>query len=258
MNNAQKLAALTKPKNVREIEKGILGSFVDKKQDGIVQKTSFSPSRLAWGSGACARYNWFLFNGVEQHDVITAFAQANMKNGTDSHERMQAAILAGPLDAECEVQLRNDDPPINSFCDVLVKHEGKNVPIEIKTCNQVAFEYRQTSLKAAEYHVFQLLIYMKLLDAELGFIMYENKNTYEKLMIPVHMDDASKKRIDDAFNWMREVYSAYQDEKMPKYFKGRRKNSKICGMCPVKEHCDSVGEGTIDIPLLTKYGDASA
>lgn len=253
MNNAQKLAALTKPKDVLDIESGILGSFVDLQKENHVQKKSFSPSRLSWSSGICARRNWFLFNGVTEKETVSAFAQDNMQNGTDSHERLQKSILSGPLDAECEVQLQSDDPPINSYCDVVVHYNGQDVPIEIKTSNDIAFEYRNAKQKASDYHIFQLLIYMKLLNSDLGFIMYENKNTYEKILIPVRMDAENREIIESAFEWMQKVYKAYEDQQMPMFFKNRRKNSKICNDCPVREHCEQAGQGEVDIPLLTKY-----
>ena len=253
MSNSQKLAALSMPKDVKDITNGILDSFTDKEKDDYTKKTTFSPSRLAWSSGGCARRWAFLFRGVNEIETISAFAQSNMQNGTDSHERMQGFIGKGPLDVDIEEQLQNVDPPINSYCDVIVNYEGKRIPVEIKTSNDVAFEYRKMSKKAADYHILQLLIYMKILKAKLGFLMYENKNTYEKLMIPVRMDAENTEVVESAWEWMQKVRKAFDDDEMPMYFKNRRKNSKICNGCPVRKTCDEYGEGTVDIPLLSKY-----
>lgn len=250
MDNAEKLASFGQPRDIKEITQGIINSFVDIEKDDFVTKTTFSPSRLAWGSGGCPRYWYFLFNGVQYKETVSSFAQNNMQNGTDSHERMQKQIESGPLEVVCEEQLRNEDPPINSYCDVIVEYEDQRVPVEIKTCNDMAFEYRSNSRKPAEYHVLQLLVYMKMLGSDLGFIMYENKNTYEKIMIPIRMTDERKVYIDAVFDWMRNVRKAFDDDEMPKYFKNRRKNSKICGQCPIKEACDEAGNGTVDLPLL--------
>lgn len=250
MNNAERLAGLSQPRDVKEITKGIIDSFVDTDRDEFVKKTTFSPSRLAWNEGRCPRYWYFLFKGVQHKETITSFAKNNMANGTDAHERLQKQISEGPLEVVIEEQLRYSDPPINSFCDVIVEYQGKRVPIEIKTCSQVAYEYRESSRKAADYHILQLLVYMKILDTDLGFIMYENKNGYDKLMIPVRMTPELKAYIDDAFEWMRNALKAFEEDTMPTYFKGRRKNSKMCGRCPIKESCDAAGQGVVDLPLL--------
>lgn len=256
MDNLQKLMNLGRSDDVKDIMKGIRDSFVDDVRDGFVQKKTFSPSRVAWGSGGCPRNWYFLFTGVNSKETISSFAQDNMQNGTDSHARIQDRIMSGPLDVVCEENLEYNDPPINSYCDVIVEYQGKRVPVEIKTCNQVAFEYREGSGKAADYHILQLLVYMKILGSDLGFIMYENKNSYEKLLIPVHMDEVNTETIENAFAWMRETREAFDNSQLPKYFKGRRSNSKICKECPVKAVCDETGDGVVDIPLLKDYSRA--
>lgn len=253
MDNGDRLAGFGQPSDIKLITKGIQDSFIDVTTEEQVKKKTFSPSRLAWGSGGCPRNWYFLFNGVNSKETISSFAKNNMQSGSDGHARMQDQILSGPLDAVCEEQLRNVDPPINSFCDVIVNLEDKRVPIEIKTCNDLAFEYREASRKAADYHILQLLVYMKILGTDLGFVMYENKNTYDKIMIPVRMTPEHQETIDNAWAWMQETRKAYEDDEMPKYFKNRRKNSKICGQCAIKEACDEAGDGTVYIPLLKDY-----
>lgn len=245
---------VTANEEVRSIAEGIKDSFSDVETSGFVQKTSFSPSRLAWGAGGCPRNWFFLFQGVNGVRVDSSDSLDTMQNGTDAHARIQKRLEDGPLDVTCEEQLRYDDPPINSYCDVIVELGHKRVPIEIKTSKAEAFAYRHVQLKPADYHVFQLLVYMKILCSDVGFVMYENKNDYGKLLLPVYMDEHNAKIIDDAFDWMRETRQAYDDGKLPKYFKGRRKNSKICSQCDLKAICDAAGEGVVDIPLLKEYG----
>lgn len=240
---------------VREIAESIRACFSDVETEGFVQKKSFSPSRLAWGSGGCPRNWYFLFHGVQGKRVDSSDSLDTMQNGSDSHARIQKRIMDGDVDAVCEEQLQFSDPPINSYCDVIVNHKGKRVPIEIKTSKSEAFAYRHTSVTPAEYHVFQLLVYMKILETDVGFIMYENKNDYKKIMMPVYMTPENKKIVDDAFEWMRKVKAASDKDKLPKYFKGRRANSKICKDCDLKALCDSVGEGVVDLPLLKDAGE---
>lgn len=253
MNELNSIKFVNASEKVKHIVNGIRDSFHDVETEGFVQKTSFSPSRLAWGSGGCPRNWYFLFKGVQGKRIDTSDSLDTMKNGTDSHARIQKRIEEGPLDVVCEEQLRYSDPPINSYCDVIVEYEGERVPIEIKTAKAEAFAHRQATLQPADYHVFQLLVYMKILGSKLGFIMYENKNDYSKLMLPVHMTPENEALIEDAFEWMRTVRKAYDESTLPDYFPGRRKNSRICGQCDLKSLCDKVGPGKVDIPLLKDY-----
>lgn len=245
-----KTIALNDSDSVKTILKGLRDSFPDEVRDEEVQKKSFSPSALVWGDGVCARRWSLLFDGAHWKSSNDAISIDRMQAGTDGHERIQKRIEKGPLDADIEVNLRNEHPPINSYCDIVANVNGKRVPIEIKTVSDMAFEARKTSQKGAHYHLTQLLIYMRLLDSDEGLLMYENRDTFKKFMVPVYMNDFYREYLDDIFEWMRIVYDSHEDGYFPKVFKGRRKNSRICAGCPVREACDDAPVGDIEIPLL--------
>ena len=238
---------------VKEIIKGLKESFPDIQKDEEVTKTGFSPSALVWGDGICARRWHLLFKGAHWESVDESKAIDRMNAGTDRHERIQDKLKKGPLDVTVEENLRVEYPPINSYCDVVVHKDDKEIPVEIKTVSNDAFAFRKTSLKPATYHLTQLLLYMHILGSDIGFLFYENRDTFEKLVIPVKMTDEYQEYIDYMFEWMIRVYDEHEAGNMAKEFKGKRINSKICKGCPVRKDCESDKyPGTIDIPLLKR------
>ena len=257
MSKLNELAWRGLPEDGKKIVDGFKSSFVESSNTVFTTKKTFSPSKIVWGSGGCPRLWYFLFNGVHTTRTDSSFAKDNMQNGTDSHARMQKRLMDGPLDCEVERELTKESPPIRAFCDVVVatEHDGL-IPIEIKTAKDEAFAFRLVKFDPASYHRLQLLFYMDILDAPYGFLMYENKNTYEKLLIPVFMDKENREYLDKTLDWMRIVRKAYEEDTMPMYFKNRRSNSKICGDCEVRAHCDIVGEGKVMLPLLIKAQEA--
>lgn len=247
----EKILLKHQPEEVKDIVRQIKASFVDSVRDSFTTKTSFSPSTLVFSHGSCPRYWGLAFNGSEWYDSVDAVSMARMNAGTARHEDIQKILEAGPLDIESERNLRNQDPPINSYCDIVINYNGKPVPVEIKTAGSDGFDYRKTHAKPAAYHLTQLLIYMRLLDTDLGFLMYESRDTFEKMLIPVYMKQEYEDYLDYMFDWMRTVYKAHQSSIMPKEFKGKRSNSRICKTCPVRKTCeDGSNPGTVDLPLL--------
>lgn len=249
----QKILYKNQTDEVKNIIKGLKESFPDQVKSETVTKTGFSPSALVWSDGACARRWHLLFHGAHWDSVDESKAMDRMNAGTDRHERIQDRLKEGPLDVTVEQNLRNESPPLNSYCDVVIHQNGKDIPVEIKTVGSDAFSFRQTSLKPASYHLTQLLIYMHILKSDIGFLFYENRDTFEKLVIPVRMTQEYQDYIDYMFSWMDTVYEAHASDEMANEFKGKRKNSRICKTCPVKNDCESDKyPGTIDIPLLKR------
>lgn len=247
----EKLLFINQTEEVKDIVRKIKQSFTDTVKDEFITKKSFSPSSLVWADGACPRRWALAFKGADWYDSIDPVSMARMNSGTARHEQLQEILEAGPLDIESERNLRNEDPPINSYCDIVIKYDGKEIPVEIKTAGNDGFNFRKTSLKPAAYHLTQLLIYMRLLKSDLGFIMYENRDNFEKLMIPVHMTPEREEYLDYLFDWMKSVHNAHKDGEMPAEFKGKRKNSRICKGCPVRKACeDGSNPATITLPLL--------
>jgi CRISPR/Cas system-associated exonuclease Cas4 (RecB family) len=236
----------------KDIVSKIKNSFSDEVTSRDVKKKSFSPSKIVWGEGACPRFWYFMFSGVTVNEVFTHESKRAMQSGTDAHADLQDKLLKrSGLDIVIEQELRYADPPIRAFADgVITTEDGKKIPLEIKTTRTEAYEVRERNFHGADGNIVQLLVYMKILGADKGFLLYEDRNDFRNLVIPVYMDEENTKLVDDLFEWMRQTRRAFDDQTIPAYFKGRRSNSKICKDCPVKELCDNTGEGIVDLPLL--------
>lgn len=221
-----------------------------RRPDKHTQKKTFSPSTIGYGHGTCPRY-WFLaFTGGTFIDTVDALGIANMANGTQAHERIEALFDVSGLRLGNEIEILHSDPPIRGFADVEINWKGKEVIGEVKTTRQEAFLVRQATMKPSPNHLFQILIYMKVRNRDLGFLLYENKNSQEFLIIPVEMNEFNEKLINDAFDWMRAVYKSYIDGQPPNV--PFRANSKICKACPFNKWClsDDSPKGIVDIPAM--------
>jgi CRISPR/Cas system-associated exonuclease Cas4 (RecB family) len=229
------------------VEKAYLDSRRESKH---TQKVSFSPSSIGYGNGTCPRYWYLAFEGGHFEETTDALGVANMMNGTDAHTRLQKLFEQSGVLVATEVEVKLADPPIRGFIDALIRWEGEIVVGEIKTTRQEAFLFRQTSMKPAPNHLFQILIYMKGTGKSQGFLFYENKNTQEFLVIPVEMNERNEKILEDALEWLRTVRKAWEEDKtLPE--RPFRKNNKICKNCPVYELCwNQTGPGEVNIPVM--------
>lgn len=218
-------------------------------KDELVTKTGFSPSQIGYGSGVCARRWNLLFNGAHFVSDYDSTSIDNMQNGTDRHERIQNNFANSELDIEIEKELWHEDPPIHCFVDAIIKNfNGHDIAVEIKTTRSEAYASRRAKNKGPDYQELQLLIYLYLLDLRYGVLLYENKNTHDKLLIPVELTPENKERVEKVFEWMREVYQSYVDKKLPENV--FRSNSKVCKSCPVQKYCSEQPKGDIRIEPL--------
>lgn len=228
----------------KEIEESYLKQ---RRADGFTQKKTFSPSTIGYGQGNCPRYWYYAFNGAEFVETTTAQGLANMQNGSMAHDRIQKVIGNINRDTEFEVEIKNEDPPIRGYVDVVMDWNGEGVVGEIKTTKEEVYAIRQSSMKPSSNHLLQLLIYMKVLKIAQGVFIYENKNTQELCFIPIHVNDRYIKIIDELFWWLREVRAAYETEKLPK--RVATKSTPMCKGCPVKDVCwsEKKDDGVIEI-----------
>jgi CRISPR/Cas system-associated exonuclease Cas4 (RecB family) len=215
-----------------------------KRPDGEMVKKSFSPSSIGYGHGNCPRYWYMAFSGAVFIDSNDAQAIANMKYGTEAHERLQNLIKGqssdlfktnSMKDIKTEVEITNDYPPIRGFIDLVVDWNDNQVIGEIKTAKQEVWDTRQASMSPSTNHLLQLLIYMKLRNAKEGFFIYENKNTQELLIIPVQMTDRNREIIEKTFEWMCGVWDNFKEGSIP--VRPFIKTHSACKNCPIKKEC---------------------
>ena len=215
------------------------------------QKKSFSPSTLVWGNGACPRYWYLAFSGANFIQDNSAYSVANMKSGTDAHARIQKAITDAGIMVEEERPIRCSDPPIFGFADGIIQWEEEQPVLEIKTMKEESFAYRRHA-KPPNYHLMQLLLYMKILNKKLGILLYESKNSHELHAIPVEVKEEYVTWMEYAFDWMRKVRAQWESGEIPK--KPYRSNSKVCKGCPLVAACAAAPAGKTKIEPLEYLG----
>lgn len=238
---------VTENENFPGLIKTIYDSYLIGKIEDNRAKKTFSPSKLVYGEGTCPRFWYLAFKDgrfINKYD--SGKNVAIMENGTKAHERIQEALQKGGLQVESEEWVRNVDPPIAGKLDSKIKWDEKEFLVEIKTCTDEAFERYKKSNNASSYHTLQLLIYMKILKKKHGIILYENKNTQELFAIPLNITQKHVDFLDYMFDWMREVYGAIQDDKLPEV-PFRSNDIKICQKCSLQEICKEYPKGDIKI-----------
>lgn len=227
-----------------EIEESYLRQ---RRPNGFTQKKTFSPSTIGYGHGNCPRYWYYAFTGAEFIESTTAQGLANMQNGSMAHDRIQKVIGNIDRETEFEIEIKNEDPPIRGFADLIMNWDGEEVVGEIKTAKEEVYAHRQSSMKPSSNHLLQLLIYMKVRKAAQGVFIYENKNTQELCLIPIRVNDRYIKIIDELFDWLREVRAAYENDTLPN--RVSTKSTPMCKNCPVKDVCwkEKTDDGVVDI-----------
>lgn len=218
------------------------------KKQKIKAKRNFSPSKLAFGGGKCPRYWYYNFQGdIEQVDTGDYKSQLKRGFGIVNHEYLQNAIIEEDHpDWVMEVQVTNEDPPIFGYVDILDR--TNNVPIEIKNTDAAKFRKAKDSNVAEESHLVQLLVYMKLLKASQGVLLYVNRETLEMHAFTIMLTQSRKDYVEGLFEWMKQVRAAYDNKQKPVRPAGFDQKSWPCKWCPFNNACWSdKDKGTIEI-----------
>lgn len=218
-------------------------------------KKSFAPSGIGYGSGTCPRQWFYGFSGgVIREEDTDAMGIANMAYGTEAHTRIQKVFRDTGILVEEEKKVSTigdpDLPPILGYVDLIINWQGEEVVGEIKTTGSESYVSKKAKSSGAGYHLLQVLIYMKVLGLNKGFLLYENKNTQQLLIVPVTWNVANTKLIDDTFAWMTQVYANWEAGTLPtRPFKSDR--SPACKSCAFTKHCWEDEDGVVTLPVLT-------
>lgn len=210
------------------------------------KKKSFAPSTLVWNHGICPRYWYLAFEGNTFYEYKTGRSITNMDAGSDRHDRIQKALEHAGILIDNERATTFDDPPIFGYVDSFINWNGQEYIVEIKTCNDDAFNRHKSTKTASNYQILQLLIYMKIYKKKNGILLYENKNTHEMLAIPVNINKDHVAFTEYLFDWMRKVWKAWQDKTIPQV-PFRSNDVKICQNCPLQQACKDAPDGIIKI-----------
>jgi CRISPR/Cas system-associated exonuclease Cas4 (RecB family) len=223
------------------IDGNALADFVEeqylkkRREPKFSRKYSFAPSAIGYGNGNCPRYWYLAFNGADVVDETDPLSLAIMSNGSSGHNRIQELFRESGILVSEEVEVKLKDPPVRGFIDVMIRWEDEVIVGEIKTTRSEAFSHRQLTMRPAANHLFQILVYMKATGKKNGFVLYENKNTQEILVIPVTMSDENIAFLEKALDWMRRTHKAYEDDVIPT--RPWTKRNKICKECPMYKLC---------------------
>lgn len=224
-----------------DILKKVIGAIENgyaemRRKPEIIKKNSFSPSAVGYKHTRCPRYHAMRFAGRYMYEDKPSLQSIGvMSGGTGTHERIQQALTHAGFVKEIEKEVVYDDPPIRGFVDVVAEFDGKVVPIEIKTTRTEAFQYRVLNMKGPPYQQYQLLIYMYILDADEGILLYEDNNDKRLLAVPIYMTDENREAVERVFEWMRKIWKAHEEDQLPA--RPWKKTSPNCAGCPLFDEC---------------------
>lgn len=233
-------------KNEAAFLEAIQKAYLARNKSYFYKRITFAPSTLGYNHGNCPRY-WVLgFEGGTVIEKNEAKGFANMSNGISAHTRLQKLFGEAFEVISEEQECRSEDPPIKGFSDNVIKWQGKDMVVELKTARQEVWTFRQANNDASPSHLLQTLLYMWILGIDYGVVVYENKND-ESMMKPIFikMDKVNTAYLNSVLDWMRWVRSLYLKDVMPK--RPFNKGNKICETCPLLEECDKADVGTLDV-----------
>lgn len=208
-------------------------SFHSRNGTTIKKVVGFHPSY----TNQCARYWFYLFKGVEMTPSFSPQTYRIFDNGHAVHERIYSYFREmGILVAE-EIPVTWSDPPITGTADGIIDFYGKKL-IELKSISSEGFEYRRIYNKPKDDHYRQAQIYMRCLDLQQAFVIYENKNNQTILPILIDRDDEF---IDKLFNKYKKFYKNFVEDKIPD--QPYKITSKNCASCDLYSHCWNESNG---------------
>ena len=113
-------------------------SFIPRNEKIVKKVEGFHPSY----TNQCARYWYYLFQGVEMTPSFSPQTYRIFDNGHAVHERIYSYFRSmGILVAE-EIPVTWSDPPITGTADGVIDFYGKKL-IELKSISSEGFEYRR-------------------------------------------------------------------------------------------------------------------
>jgi len=191
----------------------------------------------------CARYWYYLFEGVVLETSFSAQTHRIFDNGHAVHDRLYKYFNnIGILVAE-EIPVSYSNPSIEGTADGIIDWYGHKL-IELKSISSEGFHYRQLYNKPKDEHYRQAQIYMKCLNLNSGYVIYENKNNQEILPIFIEKDDDF---IDKLFKKYNKIYQDFVDGNKPKH--PYKRTSANCQNCDLAKMCWSEDAPGVEDPF---------
>ena len=134
--------------------------------------TVFYPSSLG---NPCDRFLYLAYHGLLIDKPLDSKTRRIFDNGNYLEDRMDKYFKDMGIVIERELPVKLDSPPISGRCDFILAHDTYNqIILELKSINDRGFKALKQFPKAE--HELQLQIYLNLLPADWGTVLYENKN----------------------------------------------------------------------------------
>lgn len=214
-----------------EIRKNLvegIDEHLEKRNKPVFKQVSgFHPSY----TNQCSRYWYYLFNGVQVKSSFSPQTYRIFDNGHSVHNRLYSYFREMGILLEEEIPVSWGTPPIEGTADGIIDWGGRKL-IELKSISSEGFHYRKLYNKPKDEHYRQAQIYMKCLDLDSGYVIYENKNNQEILPIYIEKDN---KFIDKLFKKYTEYYNNYLNNQIPE--RPYKRTSANCSSCDLAALC---------------------
>ena len=219
----------------KELTEGIDDHLAKRNAPVFKQVSGFHPSY----TNQCSRYWFYLFGGVEITQSFSPQTYRIFDNGHAVHNRLYSYFRDMGILLEEEIPVKWGTPPIEGTADGIIEWNGRKL-IELKSISTEGFHYRKLYNKPKDEHYRQAQIYMKCLELDSGYVIYENKNNQEILPIYIERDD---KFIDKLFNKYTGIYNSYLNNEIPQ--RPYKRTSANCNYCDLAALCwsENVQEG---------------
>jgi CRISPR/Cas system-associated exonuclease Cas4 (RecB family) len=214
-----------------EIRKSLndgIDEHLEKRNTSVFKQVSgFHPSY----TNQCSRYWYYLFTGVNVQSSFSPQTYRIFDNGHFVHNRLYGYFREMGILLEEEIAVKWSTPPIEGTADGIIDWGGRKL-IELKSISSEGFHYRKLYNKPKDEHYRQAQIYMKCLDLDSGYVIYENKNNQEILPIYIEKDN---KFIDKLFKKYTEFYNNYLNNQIPE--RPYKRTSENCSSCDLAGLC---------------------
>jgi CRISPR/Cas system-associated exonuclease Cas4 (RecB family) len=208
-----------------------------------IEDDGFHPSSLGVKHGKCARRAVYLLRGVPKEAKFPPRILRVFANGHAVHDRLQSLMETMGIEMESEIVIKTDDPvPIRGHADGVIEWNGRRILIEIKSCNENVFLNRLKWKKAKDEHVEQANIYAYVLNIDVIWVIYENKNSQDITLFEVK---ANRTKAETQIEKWRKQYEAFKQGKLPK--RPFKPDSPTCASCDFKAHCFADSEVGVSI-----------
>jgi hypothetical protein len=135
----------------------------------------FYPSALG---NLCDRFLYMHYRGMVPQEVVEPRIRRIFDNGSSAEGRFKTYFQKMGVFVDDEVSVKNNSPLISGRLDFIIRQmpHGSRFVVELKTINDKGFKELLKADAPKHEHMVQLQIYLNLLPADSGGVMYENKN----------------------------------------------------------------------------------